>query len=622
MTYDLPSTLNGDRQKAPNGDSETSKTMATTTTTKKKVAVIGAGVSGLAAIQQLVEAFQRDQVKDKLLELDLVVFESKNEVGGVWLTDDRPKKSIRTQLPSRNASSSSSRQDEDVYSYPPQWENPSPMYEGLRTNLAHDLMSFRGFPFPEDTPLFPDQPRVQAYLEAFADKYNLRKHIRSNTRVERVYLTPDQSPSKEGTRRWTIESAPSVPSANDQEDEASQRRKEEFDYICVSNGHYSDGWIPSVPGLSSYPGKLIHSRFFLKAEEYKGKSVLVVGSFASGGDISRLIASLNIEKYSPDGQPLNGHLKSDFTRVWVSSSGTTAHSASQDGPWAKFIKNVPLISHIDPPSAEHPRGLIHFQLPAESGAEAKGEGDGDNKAGRTEPLEAPEVIIYATGYNFLYPFFKATDAPWNKHKLGDGAVRDGEREKGDQWEVGGVKGQGMRGLDELMLFLEGDRTMAFPVLAYQVVPFPLAQVQARLFSLLWADLLPSFPDHPKLPHNPSNPFSQPLKDSSDEVADESKLAAGEPFNTSSDPVVSPEAAKQGDPRSKQNSKSEKPRKVMEKMKALVFGHPYEWIYSEFLMSLMAEAEKGKQVEDHWRKTEDWRIARREDPTLRKRTLGY
>ncbi|WVF66927.1 hypothetical protein IAT40_001670 [Kwoniella sp. CBS 6097] len=595
MTYDLPSTWNGHQA---NGHHKPA------TRTTKRVAVIGAGVSGLAAIQQLVEAFQRDNVKDEL-ELDLVVFESKNEVGGVWLTDDRPKKSVRTQLPSTNGSSTTCTQNDNVYSYPPEWENPSPMYEGLRTNLAHDLMSFRGFPFPEDTPLFPDQPKVQAYLEAFADKYNLRQNIRFNTRVERVYLTPNQAPTAKG-RRWTIESAPSIPLDNAQEDE-STKRKEEFDYICVSNGHYSDGWIPSVPGLSSYPGKLIHSRFFLKAEEYKGKSVLVVGSFASGGDISRLIASLNIDRYSADGQPLNGHSKEEFTRVWVSSSGSTAHSASQDGPWAKFIRNVPLISHINPPSAEHPRGLIHFQPPAESEEPVP-------------PLNAPEVIIYATGYNFLYPFFKATDAPWDKHKLVDGAVRKGEREKGDQWEVGGVKGQGMRGLDELMLFLEGDRTMAFPVLAYQVVPFPLAQVQARLFSLLWADLLPSFPEHPKLPHNPSNPFSQPPETAANESKDGSKVAAGEPFNTSSDPVASPEAAKQGDPKTKSNG--EKPRKVMEKMKALVFGNPYEWIYSEFLMGLMAGAEQGRDVEDHWKKIEDWRIARREDATLRKRTLGY
>ncbi|OCF34111.1 hypothetical protein I316_04059 [Kwoniella heveanensis BCC8398] len=599
MTYDLPSTLqNGGAMK--------------TMIRKKRVAVIGAGVSGLAAIQQLVEAFDRDEVKGKL-ELDLVVFESKNEVGGVWLTDDRPKKSIRTHLPGQNTSS----QAEEVYSYPPEWENPSPMYQGLRTNLAHDLMSFRGFPFPDDTPLFPDQPRVQAYLEAFADRYNLRQHIRFNTRVERVYLTPNHEQNQcaaegtgQATRRWTIESASAGPGAVNQA--TWLKNKEEFDYVCVSNGHYSDGWIPTTPGLSSYPGRLIHSRFFLKAEEFKGKSVLVVGSFASGGDISRLIASLNIDQFSPDGQPLNGHPKDGFTRVWVSSSGTTAHSASSDGPWAKYIKNVPLISHFDPPSAEHPRGLIHFQSPAaaESGSDSE----------KVEPLDAPEVIIYATGYNFLYPFFKATDAPWDKHKLVDGAVREGEREKGDQWEVGGVKGQGMRGLDDLMLFLEGDRTMAFPVLAYQVVPFPLAQVQARLFSLLWADLLPSFPQHPSLPHNPSNPFSQPT---ADEVGNETRTAAGEPFNTSSDPVaLAPEAAKQGNPRSKGNG--DKPRKVMEKMKALVFGHPYEWTYSEFLMSLMAEADKGRagDIEEHWKKIEDWRIARREDPTLRKRTLGY
>ncbi|WVR04176.1 hypothetical protein IAU60_001176 [Kwoniella sp. DSM 27419] len=544
-----------------------------------KVAVIGAGAAGLAQIQQLYEAWARDGVEARS-KLELVVYESKEEVGGVWLSTDEPKHAIRRHLPSETLRD----KGEEVYSYPARGENPSPMYQGLRTNLTHDLMSYRGHPFPEGTALFPDRAVIQKYLESFADSYDLRQDVRFGTRVERVYLTPSGSGGK-SPRRWTIESA-SV--------SGGDRRVDEYDFVSVANGHYSDGWIPSIPGLSTYPGEIVHSRFFARGADYAGKSVLVVGSFASGGDISRLIASVNIDRYTPDGRPLDregSSVDSDahgpgFTKVWVSSSGPTTHSASTDGPWAPFIRNVPLISHIDPPSAGHPGGLIHFQ----SAPRADGQGDEEKDV---EPLDAPEVIIFATGYNFNYPFFKPTDRPWSRdeHDVVDGVVRPGEREGGDEWEEGGLKGQGMRGLDELLLFLKGDRTIAFPVLAYQVVPFPLAQVQARLISLLWAGLLPSFPAHPKLPPNPSNPYS--------------KTTDAEGSTSQPEP-----------------QQNVQPRKVVQKMRELVFGAQYEWVYSEFLMGLCAEADEAGKVPEYWRRTEGWRRARREDTTLRKRTLGY
>lgn len=46
-----------------------------------RVAVIGAGASGLVQTQQLLEAWSREAVKTKL---EVVVFEAREDVGGVW----------------------------------------------------------------------------------------------------------------------------------------------------------------------------------------------------------------------------------------------------------------------------------------------------------------------------------------------------------------------------------------------------------------------------------------------------------------------------------------------------------------------------------------------------------
>jgi len=114
-------------------------------------------------------------------------------------------------------------------------------------------MAYRDLPFPPGTPVFPDQrlsfsslpldfpaePRAETvleYLQSYSTTFNLLPHIRFNTRVDRLHHTA--SPG----RRWTIESSTS-----------SSPTSEEFDYVCVANGHYSDVWLPSVPGLRYVP---------------------------------------------------------------------------------------------------------------------------------------------------------------------------------------------------------------------------------------------------------------------------------------------------------------------------------------------------------------------------------
>lgn len=48
-----------------------------------RIAVIGVGSAGLAALKQAVDAFSRPEVV-KRVNLDLVGFETRSEVGGLW----------------------------------------------------------------------------------------------------------------------------------------------------------------------------------------------------------------------------------------------------------------------------------------------------------------------------------------------------------------------------------------------------------------------------------------------------------------------------------------------------------------------------------------------------------
>ena len=53
-----------------------------------RIAIVGAGSSGLAQLKQLLDAFSRPEVTDRL---EVVVYESRGEIGGVWfvLLNDR-----------------------------------------------------------------------------------------------------------------------------------------------------------------------------------------------------------------------------------------------------------------------------------------------------------------------------------------------------------------------------------------------------------------------------------------------------------------------------------------------------------------------------------------------------
>ena len=148
---------------------------------------------------------------------------------------------------------------------------------------------------------------------------------------------------------------------------------------------------------------------------------------------------------------------------------------------------------------------------------------------------------------------------------------------------------------------------------YQVVPFPLAETQARLIALLWANLLPSFPAHPSLPPNPSNPYWTPPSSPRD-PSESATPDGGAPEEISTLTVATAKGRESGKP---------PVRKVVSLRQKLVFGAPYEWTYSDYLMSLMVEAD-GESTPEVWKRVEQWRRDLRELQSggLRKRVLGY
>ena len=107
----------------------------------KKVAIIGAGPTGLAQLKNLLEV---SKLPNARYELQVKVYESKPDVGGVWYvpqsnfkTDNRYSTDEKKHYKKNVVRDEKGKGKEEMYIYQPGEEEPSPMYEGLRTNLPH-----------------------------------------------------------------------------------------------------------------------------------------------------------------------------------------------------------------------------------------------------------------------------------------------------------------------------------------------------------------------------------------------------------------------------------------------------------------------------------------------------
>ncbi len=210
----------------------------------KRVAVIGAGPSGLAQLR----AFQ--SAKEKGADIpDIVCFEKQHDWGGLWLY------TWRTGL--------------DQYGEPVHCS----MYRYLWSNGPKEGLEFADYGFEEHfgKPIASYPPRAVLfdYIEGRVKKAGVRHWIRFNSPVQNVSY--DEG---EGMFHVTV---------HDNEKDVSYT--EEFDHVIVASGHFSTPNVPEFPGFSSFNGRILHAHDFRDAMEFKGKDILIVGSSYSAEDI-------------------------------------------------------------------------------------------------------------------------------------------------------------------------------------------------------------------------------------------------------------------------------------------------------------------------------------------------
>jgi trimethylamine monooxygenase len=209
-----------------------------------RVAIIGAGPSGLAQLRAF-EAAERQGVALP----DIVCFEKQEDWGGIW------NYTWRTGL--------------DEYGEPVHGS----MYRYLWSNGPKEALEFADYSFEEHfgrpIPSYPPREVLWDYIVGRVKKGDLRRFIRFRTPVRDVRYD-------ENTGKFTV-------TARDLTND--HLYSEEFDYVVVASGHFSTPNVPEFPGLSKFPGRVMHAHDFRDAAEFAGKRVLCIGSSYSSEDI-------------------------------------------------------------------------------------------------------------------------------------------------------------------------------------------------------------------------------------------------------------------------------------------------------------------------------------------------
>ena len=210
----------------------------------KRVAIIGAGPSGLAQLR----AFQSARQKGEDIP-EVVCFEKQDNWGGLW--------------------NYTWRTGTDVSGEPCHGS----MYRYLWSNGPKEGLEFADYSFDQHfgKPIASYPPRAVLfdYIEGRVTQAGVRDMIRFNTLVRDVRYD-------EGDQTFTLTARDTVKDAE---------RVETFDHVIVATGHFSTPNVPYYPGFESFGGRILHAHDFRDALEFKGKDILILGTSYSAEDI-------------------------------------------------------------------------------------------------------------------------------------------------------------------------------------------------------------------------------------------------------------------------------------------------------------------------------------------------
>ena len=329
--------------------------------TPKRIAVIGAGAAGLCAAKYLLAR-----------GAEVVIHEIGSCIGGLWVYGN----------------------DNGL----------GPAYESLHLNSEARVTAYRDQAFPENGPLYPDHHGVRRYLESYAERFDLVKHIRLRSRVTGVARSGDG---------WTVET--------ENGDAAG------YDAVVVASGHQGTPVHPAWK--DAFTGEYLHSHAYRVPEPFRGKRVLVVGMGNSAVDIASDICVVTTSTTISARSPV---LMMPRMLFGVPTSRVLSKLEKPWMPWPvrRGIREaLTMIVHgrmeqwgfVTPKTRTHPTShpslMSHFawdRIKAKPGIRSV-EGDAFTFVDGT--TQSFDTVIAGTGYAVDLPFLAPALRPLEGHRL-------------------------------------------------------------------------------------------------------------------------------------------------------------------------------------------------------------
>ncbi|XP_045694700.1 dimethylaniline monooxygenase [N-oxide-forming] 1-like [Phyllostomus hastatus] len=339
----------------------------------KRVAIVGAGVSGLASIKCCLEE-----------DLEPTCFERSDDLGGLWRFTEHVE------------------------------EGRASLYKSVVSNSCKEMSCYSDFPFPEDYPNYVPNAQFLEYLKMYANHFNLLKCIQFKTKVCSVTKRPDFTV----TGQWDVVTL-----------REGRQESTVFDAVMVCTGLLTDPNLPldSFPGINTFKGQYFHSRQYKHPDIFKDKRVLVIGAGNSGADIAveashvakKVFLSTTggawvISRVCDSGLPWDMVFTTRFQSMFRNSLPTpvvTWWMARKMNSWFNHA-NYGLVPKDRTQLKEY---VINDELPGRiitgrvlikpSVKEVKE----DSVIFCGPPEEQPiDIIVFATGYTFAFPFLDET----------------------------------------------------------------------------------------------------------------------------------------------------------------------------------------------------------------------
>lgn len=140
-------------------------------------------------------------------------------------------------------------------------------YDSLTLFSPAAYSALPDLPFPGRPDVYPRRDEVAAYLERYADTFDLP--VRTNATV--VAAAPR-------TGGWRVRTA-----------DGAERRSRA---LVVASGTFGSPYTPEIPGAEAFRGEMLHAAAYRRPEPFAGKRVVVVGAANSAVQIATELAEL------------------------------------------------------------------------------------------------------------------------------------------------------------------------------------------------------------------------------------------------------------------------------------------------------------------------------------------